>query len=306
MTGGPNWYTSERKRRGRDRRSARQANTAAPLCVFVFFCSTLTDSHRKAVSFNGHGVFTRPCRPGPGLMANGPAAGCPSRPPFFPSRRTHPWHYPVPHTPPHSPLDNCSDSNGLKMTLFSHFLFFFFLLVLLSLPPLLFSFHAGWKASQTPTLCAYHSGQDTQEVYVLCRGESGGRGRGGGGSRGGEWVQKKKKEGLNASHVKLMRTNPERWNLVFSPSLLLLFVVCQPSSSWPHIRFILAGKSGFSFKKNLRHLKIFTFLLPLKLNEWRKIDSNVPLFFIVLLLFLDLFVFSPFFCFANSTLLPTD
>lgn len=143
MTGGPNWYTSERKRRGRDRRSARQANTAAPLCVFVFFCSTLTDSHRKAVSFNGHGVFTRPCRPGPGLMANGPAAGCPSRPPFFPSRRTHPWHYPVPHTPPHSPLDNCSDSNGLKMTLFSHFLFFFFLLVLLSLPPLLFSFHAG-------------------------------------------------------------------------------------------------------------------------------------------------------------------
>lgn len=59
-------------------------------------------------------------------------------------------------------------------------------------------------------------------------------GGGGGGAEeaeGGSGCKKKKKEGLNASHVKLMRTNPERWNLVFSPSLLLLFVVCQPSSS---------------------------------------------------------------------------
>lgn len=86
MTGGTHWYTSERKRRGRDRRSARQTNTAAPLCVcafFFFFSSTFTDSHRKeAVRLS--------CRLDPGLMANGPACRlCPSRPPFFPSRRTN-------------------------------------------------------------------------------------------------------------------------------------------------------------------------------------------------------------------------
>lgn len=63
---------------------------------------------------------------------------------------------------------------------------------------LLFSFHAGWKASQTPTPCTYHSGQDTQEVYVL-HGEEEGWGGGewggvgsGGGKEGGRSAQREK------------------------------------------------------------------------------------------------------------------
>lgn len=90
--------------------------------------------------------------------------------------------------PPCSPVDNCSDSNGLKMTLFSNSFFFS------PFSWLLISFHAGWKASQTPTPCTYHSGQDTQEVYVLCRGEGAEGGSGEGKERGmGRWCVQEKK-----------------------------------------------------------------------------------------------------------------
>lgn len=100
-----------------------------------------------------------------------------------PHTHTHPKCTPL--------LDNCSDSNGLKMTLFSHNLH----PPALSFSRLLLSFQAGWKASQTPTPCTYHSGQDTQEVYVLHRTEREGKGEGRVVGGRGEWWRKGERKG---------------------------------------------------------------------------------------------------------------
>lgn len=113
---------------------------------------------------------------------------------------THPWHNPSPLTlfnTPHPALlwTTALTQNGLKMTLFSHFPFFH------PLSWLLFSFHAGWKASQTPTPCTYHSGQDTQEVYVLRREAEGGQ-------RGGKWRRKVGREGERERKCSVQR---EKW-----------------------------------------------------------------------------------------------
>lgn len=117
--------------------------------------------HSAMVSSLSHADGARPDVISP-RKANKRAAGL-SLP--LQTLHTHPWHNQGPHTPPiyappRSPLDNCSDSKGLKMTLFSLSFFFTLLLTSRFFPcrmkglPDTHSMHIPFRPGHTGSLCA--------------------------------------------------------------------------------------------------------------------------------------------------------
>lgn len=154
---------------------------------------------------------------------------------------THPWHNQSPLTPSNTPhparlWTTALTQNGLKMTLFSHFLFFFTLSLdfsFLSMPD---------ERPPRHPLHAHTIQARTHRKSMCCAERRSGGGSGGGKGEGGRSVQREKggmkrggeggaREGLNASHVKLMRTNLQKPESCFPFTSSLLFCFCFLSRS---------------------------------------------------------------------------